>query len=463
MTGRPEPTRRLRPAIFALAAALAGLAASGPSASAQSLIGATSQSNGQSILHVIDPATGAVLPYMTVPMPAPNTIELYTLTQLPDGRLAGTIYNNNGTANIPSRLMLIDPVTEQVTLTDFGAPLNALYAEGMDWSPRHSALMVACGALGSFGTNRLALVDPTGAVTSITNAIAGVSDFDFVGSDATRDLFFDLNAASNRVRSLVNPLPSTTLALFASPPSLNDFDDVAIHPTTGDIWFSRPVSGVWRLERLVGNSYVAGPQIGGLNQTYGLTWAFLPAKGSVSIPPLVCPNAPATLLAFATGTGPFVYKWQYRGGPPPANVTEWTDIVPGDNLAPPGSGAPGRFQFFASGQTTTALTVSRQNVPQGDPGPRHWSHAGVGQFKFRLVIQGSVGGPYNTVETTFQLVSDLNFDGVVNTADLTTFLGRFGLAAPLGSEAARADVNADGVVNTADLTFFLGRFGSACP
>ncbi len=54
---------------------------------------------------------------------------------------------------------------------------------------------------------------------------------------------------------------------------------------------------------------------------------------------------------------------------------------------------------------------------------------------------------------------DFNGDGVVNTADLVRFLGKFGLSVPLGTAE---DMNGDGVVNTVDLTRFLGRFGTAC-
>ncbi|MFM9957651.1 MAG: CARDB domain-containing protein [Phycisphaerales bacterium] len=59
--------------------------------------------------------------------------------------------------------------------------------------------------------------------------------------------------------------------------------------------------------------------------------------------------------------------------------------------------------------------------------------------------------------------ADFNTNGVVDTADLVFFLGRFGQTATPGSPAARADFNGDGVVNTPDLVFFLGRFGSVCP
>ncbi len=58
--------------------------------------------------------------------------------------------------------------------------------------------------------------------------------------------------------------------------------------------------------------------------------------------------------------------------------------------------------------------------------------------------------------------ADFNADSGVNTADLTFFLGRFGLAATAGSEAARCDFNRDGSVNTPDLVYFLGRFGTVC-
>lgn len=57
------------------------------------------------------------------------------------------------------------------------------------------------------------------------------------------------------------------------------------------------------------------------------------------------------------------------------------------------------------------------------------------------------------------LQADLNGDGVVNTLDLTRFLGSFGAAIVVGE---RGDLNADGVVNTIDLTAFLGQFGRTC-
>ncbi len=53
-------------------------------------------------------------------------------------------------------------------------------------------------------------------------------------------------------------------------------------------------------------------------------------------------------------------------------------------------------------------------------------------------------------------IADINNDGSVNTADLVTFLGRFGQTVPL---CEPANLNLDAQVNTADLTIFLGNFG----
>lgn len=55
---------------------------------------------------------------------------------------------------------------------------------------------------------------------------------------------------------------------------------------------------------------------------------------------------------------------------------------------------------------------------------------------------------------------DHNADGVVNTADLVTMLGRFGQTASPGTPE---DLNGDGAINTADLVVLLGWFGTTCP
>jgi hypothetical protein len=52
--------------------------------------------------------------------------------------------------------------------------------------------------------------------------------------------------------------------------------------------------------------------------------------------------------------------------------------------------------------------------------------------------------------------TDLNGDGVTDTADLGLLISQFGTAGP------EADINGDGVVDTADLGILIGAFGQAC-
>ncbi len=447
---------------YCAAAALTVTAAS--AGHAQSLVAASTQSGGVSTLVVVDPLTGGTQSYLTVPVSGSGNRQVYFLTQLPDGRLAASIYTENSNADVTSDLMLINPQVGTSTTGPFGAPLSTSYIEGFEYSPRHGKLLVSFAAFGNFGTNRLAVVNFDGSVVSTTAALAGISDLDTILSSETSDLFFDLNATANpRVKSLVNPLPATTFAAFSSPPTQTAWFDGGIHPTTGEIIFTRPVSGRSQLTRLVGNAYESGADIANSLQVRGMTWAFLPARASVSAGPLVCPNAAASFTTTPVGTGPFTQQWQYIGGPPPASVTEWTDVVPGANVAPAGTGAPGRFLFNAAGDQGLTLTVDRAALPNGDPGQPNWSHAGVGQFRFRVIVTGDVGAAFTSPEVTFQLIPDLNYDGAVNTGDLTALLLRFGQSAPAGSPGVIADLNADGVVNTADLTQMLLRFGQACP
>jgi hypothetical protein len=57
---------------------------------------------------------------------------------------------------------------------------------------------------------------------------------------------------------------------------------------------------------------------------------------------------------------------------------------------------------------------------------------------------------------------DFNSDGLINTSDLTRFLGSFGQPVAPGTPESATDLNNDGVVNVSDLTIFLGRFGQSC-
>lgn len=56
------------------------------------------------------------------------------------------------------------------------------------------------------------------------------------------------------------------------------------------------------------------------------------------------------------------------------------------------------------------------------------------------------------------ILGDLDGNGVVNTVDLTAFLGNFGGS---NRKPSQGDLNGDGVVNTLDLTIFLAKFGQS--
>jgi hypothetical protein len=139
--------------------------------------------NGQggSDLIVIDPASSVWDFYMRVPHDIADSRQLYHLTSLPGCRLGASLYRNNGTANTTAQYISINLGSGTSTILNFGAPLATSYIEGLEYSPRHGNLLVSFGALGNFGTNRLAVVNATDAsVISTTTAISGVvDDLDF--------------------------------------------------------------------------------------------------------------------------------------------------------------------------------------------------------------------------------------------------------------------------------------------
>jgi len=63
----------------------------------------------------------------------------------------------------------------------------------------------------------------------------------------------------------------------------------------------------------------------------------------------------------------------------------------------------------------------------------------------------------NDITLAIGSISDINGDGVVDTADLGILIAQFGTAAPV------ADLNNDNVVDTADLGILIGAFGTTCP
>jgi uncharacterized membrane protein len=115
----------------------------------------------------------------------------------------------------------------------------------------------------------------------------------------------------------------------------------------------------------------------------------------------------------------------------------------------------------AHGMRTLAAALSSA----GAPVPHGWtltyayaiSHDGNTVVGVGINPQGNTEG--FVAQFRKPCPGDLNQDGLINTADLTIFLGNFGKATvPL----LGGDLNGSGSVNTADLTQFLGLFGSAC-
>lgn len=81
-------------------------------------------------------------------------------------------------------------------------------------------------------------------------------------------------------------------------------------------------------------------------------------------------------------------------------------------------------------------------------------HAIVGAYRNDLASEGGLSVIY---DARFVCPSDINADGVIDTADLGGLIGAF------GNGGGAADINGDGVVDTADLGILIGMFGADCP
>ncbi len=414
------------PSRTALQIAFFALAACGSAALGQSLIGAKAPDivNGQggSDLIVIDPATGAWDFYMRVPHDISDSRQLYYFTSLPGCRLAANLYRNNGTANTTGQYMVINPGTGAVALFSFGAPLASSYIEGIEYSPRHGNVLVSFGALGNFGTNRLAVVNAAdGSVISSTSVISGIADMDYIISTETEDLFVDLNAptASGRVKKLTNPLPATAFTSFASPPLLNVWWDSARHPTTNEITFS-DTNGT-RLVRLVGNAYVNGATLADGAQIRGLAWGFLPPRAVMPAFAGVCPGGTATITAKAVGTGPFTYKWRKNGQDIDSSLNP-TAVTPDLSLADANGGTQGTYDC--------------------------------------IITNGC--GEHTSAAVQFILcVADLDCDGAVDDLDFQGFAAQYNIldcADPSMPVGCPSDFNGDGVVDDIDFQLFVPAY-----
>ncbi|MBL8886939.1 MAG: immunoglobulin domain-containing protein [Phycisphaerales bacterium] len=397
---------------------LAMLAGAAASAHAQTMIASSPTSGTNVDLFIVDPNSGAHLPYMSVTVPAGR--EMRFLAALPDNTLAASLYVD-GTANSASLYMKINPTTGTSATMAYGTPLNTSYAEGIEYSPRHNALLVSFGAFGNFGTNRLALVNPlNGAVLSTTGALAGISDLDYIASSATQDLFFDLNATSApRVKNLTTLLPNPAFGAFASPPAKANWFDAAINPANGDVWF---IDGDGRrLIKLVGNSYVNGPLLADNFQARGLAFGFLPARALAQQYAGICPGGSTTINVYGVGTDPFTYKWYKNGNPIDTNLNP----------------------------TAATFSLLLSNAGAQDEG------------NYSCVVTNAYGS-FTTPNIPFALCrADFNCDAAVDDADFTGFLVGYNIldcADPAMPVGCPADLNLDGAVDDADFTLFAQAY-----
>ncbi len=409
---------------FLMIATCLAVAAGGSNALGQSLVAArlpnTVNGQGGSDLIVVDLATGAWDFYLRVPHDVSGSRQLYYLAALPGCKLAASIYRDINSANQSSQYVPIDPFTGTSQVLNYGSPVGTLYAEGFEYSPRHNAILLGFGALGNFGTNRLATIDPaTGAVLASTGNLSGVSDLDYIASNSNEDLFFDLNAntASARVRRLTSLMPNPAFASFASPPLTNNFGDAARHPTTNQTLFT-VFSDIFEL---VGNTYVKRATLADGAQVRGIAWAFLPPRTVMPAYAGVCPGGTATITAKAVGTGPFTYKWRKNG----------IDI---DSIANPTA-------------LTSVLSLSNADAST------------VANYDC-VIVNGC--GTHVTEAVPFILcTADFNCDGSVDDLDFQDFAFQYNIldcADPSMPAGCPSDLNADGIVDDLDFQFFVPAY-----
>ncbi len=406
-------------------------------ANGQSLVGATARSGNTTNLIVIDPATGANQVYLGgVVLPTPSTVELYQLAALPNCGLAGSLYVTNGNANDVSRLMRIDPTTGATTVMNYGSPVGTLYSEALDYSPRHNALLVSFTALGNFGTNRLALINPAdGSVISSTATLSGILDMDTIASNASEDVFMDLNATSNpRLKRLTALMPSPTFGTYSSPPALQAWFDAALHPTTNELIFTD--SDGTRLVRVSNNAYVNGATLANGARVRGLAWAFLPPRVQPIAPVSICPGGSVTIPAVVPGTPPYTNVWEVES---PVGSGTFVPVSNG-TFTEAGTG----MTFTASAADSLALQIS--NLQPGSRGA---------EVVLRLRSSNTCGESSGTTTLTY-CPPDVNCDSVLDLFDYLDFVSAF------SAEEPSADFNADTVIDFFDYLDFVAAFAAGC-
>ncbi len=420
--------------IAAICAAAGSVSAQdGRGVQAYDAIGTTDPAGGTFEIRIIDLATGTHKPYMTVPFPDGYAYVL-AASGLPGNRLMFSFFKDASTS---LRAIVVDPLTGSVTDVTPGAPLNARYCEALEWSPRHNAVLVSYGNLGSFGTTSIALMDTTGAVLATAASSPSQSDLDYVACDATRDIFIDLNrTASNRVVQLATPFPAPTFATFASPPNLTSFGDIAIHPGNGRIYFIYG-SAQDRVAELVGNAYVQGPVFAGGFNTNSFAIVSLPPRIQAEpLDTITCSGGTATLTIVTTGGAPS-YRWRRLVG------ESWVPLVDG----PTGSGST------LSGTGTPSLSISG------------FSDADEGEYSCILFDTAAPLGVVSSTAYARACLSNYNCDGEVDILDFLDFIEDFSSCenspTPCGS-LGNPDVNGDDFVDILDFLDFLDRFSAGC-
>ncbi|QYK48031.1 MAG: hypothetical protein KF838_14725 [Phycisphaeraceae bacterium] len=399
-------------------------------------IGASDPSGGMFQIRIIDMATGTHKPYMSVPFPAGFSY-VRSATTLPGNRLAFSIFKDSST---PLRAMIVDPLTGSVTDIVAGAPLNARYCEAFEWSPRHNAIIVSYANLGNFGTTSIALMDETGTVLATAASSPSQADLDFVACDATRDIFFDPNRTStNRVVQLATPFPAPTFSNFASPPSLAQFGDAAIHPDNGRIYMIHGAS-LNRIAELVGNTYVLGPIFAGGFSTTALAIVTLPPR--IQVQPLAdtitCKGGTATLTLESTGGSPS-HLWRKRVG--------------------------GVWMPLADGPTGTGSIISGANMPSVSIS--NFGDADEGEYSCILFDTAAPAGVESALSYVRACIANVNCDGEVDILDFLDFMDAFGSCdgqpSPCaGSGGFDADLNGDTIIDIIDFLDFMDAFGSGC-
>ncbi len=396
-------------------------------------VGSTPVVGGVSQLRIVDLVTGATEPYMSIPAP-PGFGRLFAIATLPGNRLIVSFWKDQNTT---SKYFAVDPLTGTITAIPLGAPLTNRYTEGLEWSPRHNAILITYGNYGTFATTSVAIMNESGTILGNATATPAQGDLDEIASDGTRDLFFDLNrTASNRVVQLATLFPAPTFANFATPPSTASFWDAAIHPVTGKIYFIGGTNN--RLVELVGNTYVNVVDFQDGVQLEGFAIGPLPPRIHTQPSETVACEGGAAVLTVGDAGGSPLYRWRRLVS------GLWVDLADG----PTGTGST------ISGSGTDSITISNFSV------------ADEAEYSVRLV--DLVTAPLG-IESDAALVhicpSNYNCDGLVDILDFLDFLQDFadceGEPAPCGA-FGNADRNGDTGVDILDFLDFLDAFGNGC-